>query len=101
MQAAGNPCRSSLPFRPHEVYPDQTRSQHAIRALDFLFNTPIFSSSHFIDAAKIPGPPARRILSLLLGKKGLLKPLRQASGRRPVIYAFSELLNIAEGRTVF
>jgi Fic family protein len=80
---------------------DKTRSQHAIRALDFLFNTPIFNASHFIETSKIPAPSARRILGILSAKKGLLKTLHASSGRRPAVYAFSELLNIAEGKGVF
>jgi hypothetical protein len=80
---------------------DKTKSPHAIRALDFLFCTPIFKSSDFIDQAKIPDATARRILTLVSGPDGLLKTLRESSGRRPAVYAFRELLNIAEGREVF
>jgi Fic family protein len=76
------------------------RSQHTIRALDFLFNTPIFNSTDFIDRAKIPGPTARRILNVLSAGDGVLRTLRESSGRRPAVYAFSELINIAEGRPV-
>jgi hypothetical protein len=32
---------------------------------------------------------------------GVLKSLRESSGRRPAVYAFRELLNIAEGREAF
>ena len=76
-------------------------SQYAIRALDFLFNTPIFNASHFIAESKIPGPSGRRILGILSAKKGLLKTVRPSSGRRPAVYAFSELLNITEGKKIF
>lgn len=80
---------------------DRTNSPHAIHALDFLFSTPIFKSPHFIDQSKIPDATARRILSLISGKEGLLKTIRKSSGRRPAFFAFTELLNIAEGRDVF
>lgn len=80
---------------------DRTKSPQAIRALDFLFRTPIFKSSDFIDQSKIPDATARRILTLVSGKGGLLKMIQKSSGRRPAVYAFSELLNIAEGRKVF
>jgi Fic family protein len=80
---------------------DRTKSPHAIRALDFLFCTPIFKSLDFIDQAKIPQATARRILSLVSGPDGLLKTLRESGGRRPAVYAFRELLNMAEGREVF
>ena len=40
-------------------------------------------------------------LTLVAAKGGLLKTLQKSSGRRPAVYAFKELLNIAEGREVF
>jgi Fic family protein len=80
---------------------ERTHSQFAIRALDFLFGTPIFNALDFIKQSKIPPATSRRILRLLSGKKGLLKTLRKSSGRRPAMFAFSELLDITEGRSVF
>jgi Fic family protein len=80
---------------------ERTHSQFAIRALDFLFGTPIFNALDFIKQSKIPAATSRRILRLLSGKKGLLKTLRKSSGRRPAMFAFSELLDITEGRSVF
>lgn len=80
---------------------DKTNSPQAMRALDFFFCTPIFKSSDFIEQSKIPDATARRILTLVSGEDGLLKTLRESSGRRPAVYAFTELLNIAEGRDVF
>ncbi len=79
---------------------DLTHSQHAIRAVDFIFETPIFTAPMFTDHSKIPKPTAARILSVLRNKK-LLVPLRQGRGRRAGIYAFRELVNIAEGKKVF
>jgi Fic family protein len=76
-----------------------THSQYSIAALDFVFSQPIFSSSHFIQASRIPAPTARRILRLC-AQHGLLRTLREASGRRPTVFAFPELLNIAEGRDI-
>lgn len=77
-----------------------THSQYAIAALDFLFSQPIFSASSFVTAARIPAPTARRILKLLRDK-GMLTVLREPRGQVPGVLAFSELLNVAEGRTVF
>jgi Fic family protein len=79
---------------------DKTKSPQAIRALDFLFCTPVFKSSDFIEHSRINDATARRILTLISGEDGLLKTLRESSGRRPAVYAFRELLNIAEGREV-
>jgi len=75
-----------------------THSQHAIRTVDFLFQTPIFASTHFVDSSGIPRPTALRILSLLR-ESGLLKTLREGKGRRFGVYAFSALLDVAEGRS--
>jgi Fic family protein len=74
-----------------------THSQHAIRAVDFLFQQPIFAGNHFVEAAHIPKPTATRILGLFR-RCGLLTVLREGRGRRPGIFAFRELLDVAEGR---
>ena len=74
---------------------ETTHSQHAIRALDFLFGQPIFSAPHFIGDAKIPKPTARRILNLCL-ENGLLVVLEEGRGRRAAVYRFPELLAITE-----
>ena len=77
-----------------------TRSQYGVRALDWFFSRPIFVASHFISRADIPKPTARRILRLVRDS-GLLSELRAASGRRPAVLTFPELVNICEGRDVF
>ena len=77
-----------------------THSQHAIAALDFIFDTPVFSASRFIEGAAIPPPTSRRILKLC-SENGLLRTIREASGRRPAVFVFPELLNIAEGKRAF
>jgi Fic family protein len=77
-----------------------THSQHAIAALDFFFGRPIFNSSDFVAGSHVPEATARRVLRLCRGKR-FLKEVRTASGRTPAIFAFTELLNITEGRSVF
>jgi Fic family protein len=79
---------------------DLTRSNYAIKALDFLFYRPIFSASAFYSEADVPGPSARKILKILR-ENAFFKILRETKGRYPAILAFRELLNIAEGRQVF
>ncbi len=76
-----------------------THSQHAARAVDFLFGRPVFASSHFVEHAGIPRPTALRFLAVLRDGR-LLRTIREGAGRRPAIFAFPELLNIAEGRTL-
>ena len=80
--------------------PDYTHSQHCVRAVDFIFRTPIFTAPLFTNYSKIPKPTAARILTVMRDKK-VLVPLREGTGRRAGIYAFRELLNIAEGKDVF
>jgi Fic family protein len=79
---------------------DLTHSQHSIRALDFIFKAPIFTAPTFIKFSGIPKPTASRILTLLRGE-GLFHTVQEGRGRRPGIFVFRELLNIAEGREVF
>lgn len=53
---------------------EMTHSQYAIHALDWIFGRPIFRSSDFITDAGIPGPTAKRMLSVLRNE-GVLKVL--------------------------
>ena len=76
-----------------------TYSQHAGRAVDFLFSRPVFASTHFIAGSHIPKPTALRFLGILRDAK-VLRTIREGAGRRAAIYAFPALLNIAEGRAV-
>jgi Fic family protein len=52
-----------------------TRSQYAVRALDWMFTRSIFKTSDFIESADIPRPTANRILREVR-EKGLLKEIR-------------------------
>jgi Fic family protein len=79
---------------------DRTRSQHAIRALDWFFCRPISKTTDFVDTAGIPKPTAERVLRVARDE-GLLRVLCAGAGRRPAILAFPALLNITEGRDVF
>ncbi len=77
-----------------------THSQYAIHALDWIFSKPVFKSTDFIDGARIPGPTARRMLSLL--KKDLIvRELSPGVGRKPAFCAFPRLVELAEGQKVW
>jgi Fic family protein len=78
---------------------DLTHSQYSIQVLDALFDRPIFQSSDFILRSRIPKDSAAPILRKLREAE-ILQPIREASGRRPAILAFRDLLNRAEGRDV-
>jgi Fic family protein len=79
---------------------DLTHSQYGVRALDCMFERPIFKASDFAISAGIPTPTATRILRLVR-EHGLLREMRPAAGRQAAILCFPELLNIAEGRPMF
>ena len=75
---------------------DETRSQYGVRALDWIFEKPVFRSSDFVGNSGIPGPTASRLLRVLRDG-GMLDVVREARGRRPALMAFGRLLRVAEG----
>ena len=72
-----------------------TRSRHAIRTLDWIFQQPVFSRTSFVEGTGIPVPSAHRILADLQ-QHSILENISTASGRRPAILAFPELLEIVD-----
>lgn len=79
--------------------PELTRSQYAILAVDWIFERPVFKTTDFVAGSGIPGPSARRLLGVL--REGeVVRVLTPGSGSRPTVYAFADLLRIAEGREV-
>lgn len=77
----------------------RTHSQFAIKALDFLFHSPIFNASELVAKSKIPKATAKRLLSQIVGKNGIVRVLRKSRGNRPGVYVFTELLKITESRS--
>ena len=78
---------------------DVTRSQHGVRALDFIFRQPVFGSAQFVDWSEIPKPTAHRF-SARLRDAGLLHTARPPRGRRGGVYVFAQLVEIVEGRSL-
>ena len=76
------------------------RSRYNIRALDWIFERPIFRSTDFLTASGIPKPTARRLLGML-HHRGVLREIVPGSGRRAALFVYPALLNVAEGRKVF
>jgi Fic family protein len=77
-----------------------THSQHAIRALDFIFMRPIFSAAAFANESNIPKSTAIRMLKILRDQD-IFSILREAKGQQAAVYAYRALLNISEGKDVF
>ena len=74
----------------------QTHSHYGNRALDWIFEKPIFRSTDFVQNSRIPKPTAYRILKVLQ-KSQTLEALRPSRGRIPALLAFGRLLEIVEG----
>ena len=75
---------------------EMTRSQYAIRALDWIFERPIFSSSHFRDAAGVPRPSVQRILADLRDGD-ILRVIVPSRGRRAAVLVLSCLAQYRRG----
>ena len=74
-------------------------TQHSMRAIDAMFDRPIFKTTDFIERTGIAKRTAMRILGLLQEAE-VLKPIREARGRAAAVLAFSELIAITEGKSV-
>lgn len=80
-----------------------TRSQFSVHLLDAIFSKPIFRTTDIVQKLHADfGIHKKTIPGLLrsLREGGILKELRPASGNRPAVLCFPELLNIAEGRKI-
>lgn len=103
-QAKENGQKASAILRLYErtklIVSEQTRSQYAIQALDFMFKMPVFKSTDFVNHTGIPDSSARRILGQLREHPTLLSPVREAKGSQAAMFAFRELLNVAEGEVI-
>jgi hypothetical protein len=75
--------------------PEITRSPYAIKAIDAIFDRPIFQSSDFIKHYGIPEDSALRILGKLK-KHGVVKLMQEARGRQPAVLIFGGLIKITE-----
>ncbi len=78
-----------------------THSQYAVPLLDQIFKQPIFQSSHLLEKKGMPSKPMVMTLLAKLREAGILKVLREGSGRRAQILALPKLINLTEERKVF
>jgi len=77
-----------------------THSQYAVPLLDQMFERPVFESGHLRLGEKPPTRAAVANLLRALREGGVLKVLREGSGRRATIYAFGDLINLCEGKQI-
>lgn len=78
---------------------DVTHSQYSPAIVDALFDRPIFQTPDFVTRSGIPKPTAAMVVRKLR-EADILLVIREASGSRPAILAFRELVNQAEGKRV-
>lgn len=77
----------------------ETRSQYAVRALDWFFDNPAFRTPTFLESADIPTATARNILRKARDS-GIVQEIAPGSGQRPSLYYFRKLVALAEGRDI-
>lgn len=78
-----------------EVIANIVNSKYAFATLDTIFSRPMFNGVQFRQESKIPGTSVYRILNQL-NKAGVIRTLREASGRSPAVYSFDALISIVE-----
>ena len=76
-----------------------THSQFTPAILDALFDRLIFRSSDFTERSGVPAGTAKTSLKQLRDV-GILTVLQESRGRQPAVLAFTELVNLAEGRQI-
>ena len=100
-QARDNAARARQVMQLHDEMKgkvrDVTRSQHTAQLVDALFGRPIFQAHDLAAWTDIPKPTVH-LLIRQLQQEGILAVVRAPAGRRPAIYSFSRLLDIADGK---
>lgn len=77
-----------------------TRSQFAVPVLDFMFERPVFQPAQLAEQPNMPSAPSIFAILRTLKTDGLLKTVREGSGRRSQVLALASLINLCEGREV-
>jgi Fic family protein len=72
-----------------------THSQYAIKTVDALFRSPVFTTTRFILESNIPKFSAIRIIKQLRQRK-ILTLIKKGSGKTPATYLFDKLIDIVK-----
>ena len=75
------------------VFSEALSSKWSVNALDFVFTNPVFRNNKFTTRSGIPTASAARFTRALL-EKNLILTLEEASGRRPALYSFEQLMEL-------
>lgn len=74
-------------------FSDMLSSKWSVKALDFVFTTPVFRNNKFTASSGIPTATAARFTRAMLDS-GMLVTIEEAAGRRPALYSFEPLMNL-------
>lgn len=103
-QASGNEQKARAILDLHQQtrhrLADLVRSGASAKYLDFLFSTPIFTSTRAAEVLGIKKQTAHITINKLVTNE-IVTLFRPSSGREPNLYAFPKLLNIVEGEDIF
>jgi len=103
-QAEANSKTARATIQLYESLKDEvmklTRSQYAVPLLDQLFSQPVFQSTHLAEQKGMPSKPMVMQMLGRLRRVGILKVVREGSGRRAQVLALAELVNLCEGKKV-
>lgn len=80
---------------------ETTHSQYAVNAADAFFERPIIRATDFRTLAGFNSRITANNVLRQLEAAGLIRRIREGAGPNPAVYALPELINIAEGRSVF
>jgi Fic family protein len=104
IQALRNTSKAKSILNLHEnlkiEFQKATRSQFALAALDAFFQAPILNTTLFMKLTGITNRTTLGKILFHLEQAQHIKLLKEASGRKPAVYALPELLNIAEGKDI-
>ena len=80
---------------------EATHSQYAMAATDAFFMRPVIAGPIFAEEVGFNNRVTANNMLRQLESGGIIKRIREGSGRTPSVYVLTELINITEGRLVF
>lgn len=78
-----------------------THSQYSALAVDAFFKRPIISGTAFATLVGFNNRVTANSMLRQLEMGDIIRKVREGSGRTPAVYAFPQLMNLAEGKRVF
>lgn len=82
----------------HRAFSDTTHSQYAAGAVEAFFERPVRTATDFTRTVGFNSRVTANTMLRQLEQAGLIRRLREGSGRRPAVFELSQLIEIADGR---